>query len=1243
MNEPTGVNDSAPEIAEVPAMGPHGELSGAPVAQGGAISEEGPALPLVRPLVSLYKDGNYARLQVQYLGGDLWNTYRKAIEGAQYIRDRGVNLASFDKVPIILNRLKETGFDSWVEPSLKRVLQERTAQQWMDLKAAQDRIEAIDEELFKRTGFRLYPFQRTGSQWLTLRDCGLLADSPGLGKTIQSIVAIPANVPVLVIAPAVAKGVWKGEVAKWRPNIKVTLLQGRASFRWPTMGEMVVTNYDILPEVHDTKGVKGRKCAGTLPAKLNPCKGCTDKDVFLAHLQAQNPKSTARKGHLEGCETFLQPEPCPGCHPMFDKLLPNTVVIFDEIQYLKTPSSTRTKKSRAMATATREKEGRTWGLSGTPLENEPSELWSVFQVVGIAHSAFGDFKKFVALFKGKSLPFGGYAWGLPEDEQSVQDITERLRRDMLRRNREEVLPQLPTKVWREIEVDIDRKALAECDRFVKNEGGVERVAELLELEKINFETMSSVRAALATAKIPALLDFVKDFEEQKEILVVFSAHRAPIDTLARRSGWAVITGDVKAHKKREIEEKFQRGELKGVACTIRSGGVAITLTRAHHAIFVDLDWKPTANEQAEDRICVFHGQLVHTKRGTVPIEQVNNGDYILTHRGRYALVTKTKSREHRKLITEIGYKRHYSPLVTTHDHRILIQRTSSSGRPLWRQPRWIEAHKVMPGDFVVMPRWRFAEDDLTSLRVPDELRVPIMQVSIHGGKKYKNGRRKPLPEIVGLDDDLVRIFGWYLAEGFVNTRPGKGRFVSFSLNGLDETHIGEWIKNYLKKKFNVNSHINHKGGAYELRAYSADLAFWFGYLLGNGSDSHMIRADLMESLSERQAGILVESYFAGDGYARKNQQEWVSVSCHLSYQIAILCGGFGFMPSMRWVEATNAFIGGITKNGNPSRAALSKIDEQYVYNPVSSVKTSYVKLMGGKYPKVRDLTVKTDESFVVGLATVHNCRISQDRGCIITILKANHMLDKRVTEILHRKRKLITASVDAARITDDAPPDAELEAYVHKIQEEIAGGGAVRRMAEVTEQKTALEGLHKLVFENRGDERLAMSLAEEATTIGLSEKQWELAGRIVARGKPRELAKEEPVKIKKVNGATNGAHVVRKSARLNGSNNKKGEQVMPRVEKPSKKMNEKGGSDDEPSPLMKRVLLLVRAMSVEDREELFDRMGCEFCLMCGEEIPEDGGMDEHMKTCAYNEDDEDEADEDSDIPEDDSDLLEAKE
>ena len=466
-------------------------------------------------------------------------------------------------------------------------------------------------------------------------------------NTLEILVALPANVPVLVVCPAVAKGDWRGELRKWRPGVSTDTLYGRSSFRWPRPGEVLITNYEILPDIHDRDGLtdaKGnvirRACDGKLPAE--PCKGCKERITWLGPPgQAGSQMITMRDSHKEDCEErgrMKEPYDCPGCHPFLATAPQDLVVVYDEAHKIKHWKSQRTRKAYAIADAGRKKNGRTWAVTGTPIENEPSELWTVARVIGSAEASFGSHDDFVSLFKGRRKHFGGYEWGVPGDE-----VVERLQRFMLRRLKHDVLPQLPRKTWGWHEVKLDVRSLREIEVLIRQSGRtVEDVAALLQEQEIGFEMMSAVRAALAFAKIPAMMEIVEDFEEKGEPLVVFSAHRAPIDVLASRPGWVVITGELDAQKKTAAADSFQNGYLardgepyeteerddvsvrrrvdrvtrqrvypRGIAITIPAGSVSLTLTRACNELFVDRSWKPTENAQAEDR-CVRIGQT----RGT---------------------------------------------------------------------------------------------------------------------------------------------------------------------------------------------------------------------------------------------------------------------------------------------------------------------------------------------------------------------------------------------------------------------------------------------------------------------------------------------------------------------------------------------------------------------------------------------------------------------------------------------------
>lgn len=549
--------------------------------------------------INVKQDGAEATFNPSGRLDDTFSKYRAAIDGCRY--DGKVNRAKLTDALRCIEALRTAGFKLNIEPALSASLQALSASLKGNVIEAEERADEVDEKLRAR-GLALFPFQRDGVKVLAPRTGFLLADDMGLGKTIQALIAAPRNVPVLVIGPSVAKGVWRDETAKWRPDMKVTVLKGRGSFRWPQVGEMVVTNYDILPE-HWTS------------AKVEPNTRCSSGDC------------AARKQ-----TTFSEDAtPCRACaaRTAFDgNVVPGTLLIGDEVQAIKESKSLRTKRFRGLAELVRAKGGRTWGTTATPMTNRPPELWNILVALGIAHEAFGSYRQFEQLFDAEKDGWGGTVWGQPSPE-----VPERLRRVSLRRTKVEVLTELPEKTYRNIPVDLDPKSTAALDKMIKvikdqtpsvwdwlqageeayeteSEGtktiGVLDIAkaraEIVGQKGTSFHGMSHARELLARAKIPAMFEVVEQFEEQNEPLVVFCCHRAPIDMLKKREGWAVITGDIPGEARQQIAKDFQDGKYKGVACTIDAGGVAITLTRASQCLFVDRDFTPALNTQAEDRV-----------------------------------------------------------------------------------------------------------------------------------------------------------------------------------------------------------------------------------------------------------------------------------------------------------------------------------------------------------------------------------------------------------------------------------------------------------------------------------------------------------------------------------------------------------------------------------------------------------------------------------------------------------------
>jgi len=393
-------------------------------------------------------------------------------------------------------------------------------------------------------GLALYPYQRAGVSWLRGSQSCLLGDEMGLGKTIQVAMALNAKKGTILVVPASLKLQWAKELKKWRPELDVTVLSSRKnalSQGYPGAGEVWILNSAILPVS------KKVPASSTYDAEILPC-----------------------------------------------ELLSPLNLVSDEAQEYKNFKAARTRRFRALSAANLAVGGSVWLMTGTPLLRSPMDLWGVLSAANLQWRVFGSWRRFLSGFGGRKGAYGGYEWS----GATQPWVGQALARHMLRRERKLVMPSLPEKTWHDIHLS--------C----KGKKSWENIAETLvgmapEDPLPTFEKFSTVRREIAERKIPALLEQVENFEENRQKLVVFSAHKAPVEALRDRLGWAIITGDTSQKRRQEIVDAFQTSDsLKGIACTIQAAGVGLTLTnKCNHALFVDLARSYAQNAQAEDRIC----------------------------------------------------------------------------------------------------------------------------------------------------------------------------------------------------------------------------------------------------------------------------------------------------------------------------------------------------------------------------------------------------------------------------------------------------------------------------------------------------------------------------------------------------------------------------------------------------------------------------------------------------------------
>jgi SWI/SNF-related matrix-associated actin-dependent regulator of chromatin subfamily A-like protein 1 len=482
-----------------------------------------------------------------YLDGTFWDFRDACVEaGAAWNRERGADsryvIAAVDG-PALVQVLQDAGFDVQVTPTAADIM--KISSRASD--AASERLIDSTQAHIESLGLPFYGYQENGVSFLRARMRALLADDMGLGKSIQALGALDPAAMAVVVCPAGIKESWRGQVTKWRPDLEPVVLSGRGSFRWPDAGEVIIVNPEILPET-PAIAMQGRP-----------------QFEMLGNTGARR----------------------------------KTVIIADEAHYFKGSAKkvARVRRFRALVKEATGADGRVWLLTGTPMKNRPNELWNLLQSAGLAKEAYGSWHKFLSAFNAEQGRFG-IEWGEPTKEAAAG-----LERVSLRRCKGDVLPDLPSKRIEDVSVAVGSMRI--CDKVM------EEIPEGFDLTRADFDALKSVlafdkisaaRAALAKAKIPALVEHVIGYEEAETPLVVFSAHRAPIDALGERDGWAVVTGDTPSEERGRIQERFQAGELKGIAGTYGAMGTGVTLTAAADMILCDLPWTPADLNQAMDRI-----------------------------------------------------------------------------------------------------------------------------------------------------------------------------------------------------------------------------------------------------------------------------------------------------------------------------------------------------------------------------------------------------------------------------------------------------------------------------------------------------------------------------------------------------------------------------------------------------------------------------------------------------------------
>jgi len=410
--------------------------------------------------------------------------------------------------------------------------------------------------------------------------------------------------------------------------------------------------------------------------------------------------------------------------------------------------------------------------------------------------------------------------------------------------------------------------------------------------------------------------------------------------------------------------------------------------------------------------CLVAGTLVSTKRGLIPIEEIVVGDLVLTHRNRYRKVEVVGKRraKNQEYICRVRTKAGTYAYESTHLHKMWVATRSGEDWEFdWKPTERIDSlvdHLVVPK---IPQHMVFCDDALTHIDVMDFLEETSFQIgssyqSSQSGnmgcrlqfneasqefRSYRGWDRScetVIPRRLVVDDDFLKVLGWYIAEGWSDRGSNQ---VGFALH-LGEQHIADWLISYFSQ-YGIKAksyQVTEKGIA--VRFSSVVFNRLFSKMCGSGAtNKHLPDPDgsgFLRSWSKEQLVIMLRSYWEGDGRELTSSGfSFDSTSRKLIFEIATVLNAFGLFayPSVaspqneswsdNWCVALSGERGRefqrLIEHGICSPASHKHVVDLDSYWLVPIKRIEEIAYDGFVY----DLQVEEDHSFTANLVVSSNC------------------------------------------------------------------------------------------------------------------------------------------------------------------------------------------------------------------------------------------------------------------------------
>lgn len=280
--------------------------------------------------------------------------------------------------------------------------------------------------------------------------------------------------------------------------------------------------------------------------------------------------------------------------------------ILDEAQHIKNP------KSLSARSVKRIKAKNYFALTGTPMENSLTELWSIFDYLMPGY----------LLSQGKFIEKYEKPIVRDKDRSALRDLNNHIRPFILRRLKKDVLKELPEKIEQQIIVDmtIEQKKLylaylqaikGEIEEEINisgfNRSQIKILAGLTRLRQICCHPGMFVEDYSAgSGKLDSLEEILVDAIESGHRILLFSQFTSMLQLIKEMLGknkieYMYLDGSTDVKERGKLVKEFNGGKGDVFLISLRAGGTGLNLTGADMVIHFDPWWNPAVEDQATDR------------------------------------------------------------------------------------------------------------------------------------------------------------------------------------------------------------------------------------------------------------------------------------------------------------------------------------------------------------------------------------------------------------------------------------------------------------------------------------------------------------------------------------------------------------------------------------------------------------------------------------------------------------------